>query len=176
MKSGTIFCQSRLLTLSPTESGFTLARRELERDLTLGVHHEKRGERLAGFGDELVEQVALPGREDFLRLFASDRLLQNLAAEFERAALLLGLRFFAQVTRFRVEDRAAALGAFADGFLAGEINLRRRFFRRAGLRLLFARHKFKSRAAILHHQERLELALGLVRDESLQQIRFAFRE
>ena len=109
------------------------ARGKFKRDLALVIHDEIGRKRLPGLGNELVDQIGLARGQQLLRLRRLNRLLQNLPADLEFARLDVRLRFFAQVTRFRVEDLAAAPRTFAQRLFAGEINLRQRFPWRPGL-------------------------------------------
>ena len=156
----------------------SIARRELESNLACLIGHQICGERPAALGgNEPLQQVGLAVRQQPRHLLPVDGLLQDHLADLEFAWLLVRLRALANVSLAAFENPLAALGAFAQRLLPGEINLwlrRRRLAVLGGrfLRLRLARLEFKAHAPVLDHQERLE-GPALLGDELLQQIRLA---
>src|SRR5947207_1093225 len=78
-------------------SRFLFARREIEGDLPHVIHDKVRGERTAGFRDELGQQVGAVFFEELGGLSAVDGLLQDYFVDLELAGPLVGLRLFAKI-------------------------------------------------------------------------------
>jgi len=106
-------------------------------------------------------------------LRAVNRLLQDFLTDLKFAGLFLRLRILANVAGFGVVNLSAALGTLADDVLAREINFGRRLFRAFRAGLLLPGRKFKSGAAILGDQKRLERTIVLLRNEFRQKVGFA---
>ena len=100
------------------------ARRELERRAAV-LDHEKRLERAVVFlGNKFGEQIRLACFQHFFHLRRLDRLLQNDFASLERAGFRRARRVLAKIIHAAVKNSPAALRAFAERFLAREINRR----------------------------------------------------
>src|ERR1017187_6755101 len=160
-------------------ASLAITRREIKSYLALLIHDQIGGKRFAGLGrDELAQQVGLLAGQKFLHLLAFDWLLQDRFPDAELARLGVELRLLAQETFRPFKNLAPALRTFAQRSLAGEINLRLRLAGRSvlGLSLPLTGHEFKLHLALFEREERLEFPLCLVRDETLEQIRFALGE
>src|SRR5205823_5347995 len=103
---------------------FAIARRKFERDLVVLPEHKPGGEWPAGFGDEFFEQFGLAGRQQPGHLRALHCLLQNDLPRTKIARLRRAGRFLADVAHPALEHARAALGAFAERLLAGEVHFR----------------------------------------------------
>jgi diguanylate cyclase (GGDEF)-like protein len=126
--------------------------------------------------DELMAILVSAPADVATRSAWLDRLFQDDLPHLELAGLQVQLRFLAHVARRAFKNLPAALWTLPQGSLSCEINLGLGFGGRRGLRLPRAWRELEGRAAILHHEERLELAVCLLRDKSLEQIRPAFRQ
>ena len=123
----------------------------------------------------MLEQVGLAGLEQLLQLLHVNRAARLDFLHLERAALDVALRVLAQIQVGALEHFAFALGTHAQGFLAGEINFRHRAFHLLG-ELPHARREVEADLAVLVDEERLELAVRLVRHEAFEQFGLALGE
>ena len=101
-----------------------LARLKLEAHFAAFAHDEVSREGAALFGNEFWQQIGLADGQQFGHLRAVHRLLQNDLAGAEIAGLDRAGRFLADITHPGLEHACAALGTFAERFLAAEIHLR----------------------------------------------------
>src|SRR5947209_7986234 len=100
-----------------------LAGRELKTHFAIFVQHEEGRERVARFGNKLVQQIAFARGQEFGNLLAINGLLQDHFASFELARPGTHLAFLANVILLTLEYPPPALRTFAERLLAGEIEL-----------------------------------------------------
>src|SRR5437762_690152 len=103
---------------------FAFARLELETHLAAFPDDEVSRKRPALFGNEFWQQFGLAGRQQPGHLRALHRLLQNDFPRTKIARLRRAGRFLADVAHPALEHARAALEAFAERFLAGEVHFR----------------------------------------------------
>src|SRR5947208_6299190 len=103
---------------------FGFARLELETHLAAFPDDEVSRKRPALFGNEFWQQFGLAGRQQPGHLRALHRLLQNDFPRTKIARLRRAGRFLADVAHPALEHARAALGAFAERLLAGEVHFR----------------------------------------------------